>query len=227
MLAKLFFVLVAILPISAIAQPTKPTMLGQYAYLEITPEHEGSLLSLPCCVAMVLNFYRVDSSRWTAKRVDVELGLQYDATGRSVWTGKHLASDDPDLFNGTSFKDIQDGIKKMGYAWDRWDWPDDTAGFRNAINAVELSLDDGKPVVVGEAVHYTNRQGKVKEAHLALLAFGYDEKAGELIVMDPTMQFPGKRHIPFGELKNLWDWGGHYRALFTAAAGKIPTGHKE
>ena len=209
------------------AQPTKPIQSGQHAYLEIRPEYEGALLTFPTCVAMTLNFYGMDTSQWTAKRVDLELGLHYDEMGKSIYTGKQLEGDEADYFNGTSFKDIQGGIKKMGYTWDKWQWPDDNAGFRNALNAIEQSLDRRNPVIIGEAVHFSNKKGKMKDIHKALLAFGYDEKVGELFVMSPTMQFPGKRHIPFDELKHIWDWDGHYRALFTAPVGKLPTGHKE
>jgi hypothetical protein len=209
------------------AQPSKPIVPGQYAYLEIRPEVEGTLLTLPTCVAMALNFYNTDTSQWTAKRVDVDMGLHYDEMGTSIYTGKHLGGDAADDFNGTSLKDIQDGMKKMGYTWDRWYWPDDSAGFRNALNAIEQSLDNRNPVIIGEVIQYTARRGRVKLIHQALLAFGYDEQSDELLVMDPRMQFPGKRHIPFRELKKNWDWDGHYRGLFTAAPGKLPTGHKD
>jgi hypothetical protein len=211
---------------SAAAQPTKPIAPGQYGYLEIMDEQESTLVSLPTCIAMTLNFYGADS-QWTAVRVGSALGLNFDVQGRSSRTSsgvlKRLANENTDLFNGISFEQIQTGIKKIGYTWDRWQWPDDTAGFQHAINAIKQSLDARKPVIIDELIQYA---GWTKN-HQALLAFGYDENAGELLVMDPAMNFPGKRHIPFSELKNIWSNKGYYHALFTAPKGAFPAGHTQ
>ena len=206
------------------AQPTKPIVPGQYGYLEIMAEHESSFLSLPTSIAMALNFYGADS-QWTAIRVGSAMGLNFDVQSRSSGMVKRLASENTDLFNGISFEQIQDGMKKIGYTWDRWQWPDDTTGFRNAINAIEQSLDARKPVIIDELIQYASRNVGRTASHQALLAYGYDEKAGELLVMDPTVSFPGKRHIPFSELKNMWAIKGYYHALFTAPLGAFPAGH--
>jgi Peptidase_C39 like family len=208
------------------AQPTKPITPGQYAYLEIMDEHESTLLGLPTCVAMTLNFFGADS-QWTAMRVGSAMGLNFDAERKSSGMVKRMGNENTDLFNGISFEQIQTGIKKMGYTWDRWDWPDDSAGFRHALDAIEQSLDARNPVLIDELIQYPSKSLGRREGHQALLAFGYDEKAGELLVMDPAASFPGKRHIPFDELRTIWHRGGHYNALFTAPAGKLPTGHKE
>jgi hypothetical protein len=208
------------------AQPTKPIVPGQYGYLEIMDEQENTLVGLPTCIAMTLNFYGADS-QWTAVRVGSAMGLNFDAQRKSSGMLKRLSSENTDLFNGISFEQIQTGIKKMGYTWDRWQWPDDTAGFRHAINAIEQSLDARKPVIIDELIQHPSRNVGRTESHQALLAFGYDEKAGELLVMDPAMNFPGKRHIPFNELKNIWDNGGYYHALFTAPKGAFPAGHTQ
>ncbi|HET6402279.1 MAG TPA: C39 family peptidase [Candidatus Kapabacteria bacterium] len=207
----------------ATAQPAKPSARGEYAYLEILHEHQSPDLCLPTCVAMALNYYGDEKSQWTIKR---------------------LSNEDKDIFSGTSFEEIQQGLKPLGYTWDRWLWPGDSVGFVNAIHAVEQSLDEGKPVILeilhhvlpqqpggnglpGRRRFYNHRSHVVGVGH-ALLAFGYDAQAQELFVMDPAMQFPGKRHLSFDELQTLWCYfDGRFHALFTAAAGKLPTGHKE
>jgi hypothetical protein len=208
------------------AQPTKPIVAGQYGYLEIMAEHESALQSLPTSIAMALNFYGADS-QWTAVRVGSALGLNFDVQGKSSGMLNRLANNNAVLFNGISFEQIQVGIKKIGYTWDRWQWPDDSTGFRNAINAIEQSLDARKPVIIDELIQYPSRNVGRTESHQALLAFGYDEKAGELLVMDPVMNFPGKRHIPFSELRNIWGIKGYYHTLFTAPVGAFPAGHTQ
>jgi Peptidase_C39 like family len=209
------------------AQPTKPIVPGQYGYFEIRAEHESPDLSLPACVAMAMNFYTADSSQWTAKGLAVALGMHSYSEVESPRRGRRVQSNSNDLFYGISFDEIQAGIKKMGYTWDRWQWPADSIGFENGIDAIEQSIDARKPVILDEVLQYFNRRGDRWTVHQALLVFGYDEKAGELIVMDPTVKFPGKRHIPFDELKTIWHRGAHFHALFTAPPGVLPTGHRE
>ncbi len=213
---------------TAAAQPTKPIVAGQYGYLEIMDEQESTLLSLPACIAMTLNFYGADS-QWTAVRVGSALGLNFDVQGRGRSSGmvKRLASYNPDLFNGISLEQIQEGMKKMGYTWDRWQWPDDSTGFRNAINAIKQSINLQKPVIIDELIQYASNNVGRTGNHQALLAFGYDEKEGELLVMDPAIKFPGKRHIPLSELKDMWHIKGYYHALFTAPKGAFPAGHTQ
>jgi hypothetical protein len=223
---KLFILVVVAIPIASVAQPTKPIVPGQYGYLKIMAEHESADLSLPACVAMAMNFYGADS-QWTAIRVGSAMGLHYYSEGESPRRGKRVPGDPTELFYGISFDQIQAGVKKIGYTWDRWQWPADSTGFRNAINAIEQSVDAGKPVIIDEMIKYSGRRGGWWYVHQALLAYGYDEKAGELLVMDPTVQFPGKRHIPFDELKDIWRRGWHYHGLFTAAPGALPAGHTE
>ncbi|HZK76525.1 MAG TPA: C39 family peptidase [Candidatus Kapabacteria bacterium] len=204
----------------ATAQPTKPIQRGEYAYLEIMHERQSPDLCLPTCVAMAMNYY---------------------GTAKSQWTVKRLSNEHKDLFSGTTLEEICQGIKPLGYTWDRWQWPGDSNGFLNAIHAVEQSLDNGKPVVLeilqhvlpqqpngnglpGRRRFYRNRSHVMGVGH-ALLAFGYDTSSQELFVMDPAMDFPGKRYLSFDELRELWSRDDHYHALFTARLGEMPEGH--
>ena len=188
--------------LSASAQQTKPTMRGQYAYLEIMHEHQRPNLCLPTCVAMTMNYY---------------------GDGKTQYTLKRLSNEHKDIFSGTSFEEIQDGIKKIGYTWDRWKWHNDSAGFHNAIDAIEQSLDYGKPVIVSIKVPLVEYR---RNRYHALLAFGYDAKEHEIFILDPARQFPGKRHITFDELREMWDEDGALYGLFTARMGEMPTGHR-
>jgi hypothetical protein len=167
------------------------------------------------------------------------MAMNFYGDGKSQWTVKRLSNEHKDIFSGTTLEEIRQGIKPLGYTWDRWQWRSNTKdGFDNAIHALELSLDDGKPVILAVDVLFfgttPDREaipsfGKKRPLHVghALLAYGYDSNEKEVFVMDPAMQFPGKRHIPFDELKDMWRQGGWYHALFTAPAGKLPTGHKD
>ncbi len=200
------------------AQPTKPIERGQYAYLEIMHEHQSPDLCLPTCVAMAMNFYGEDKSQWTIKR---------------------LSNEHKDIFSGTSFEEIQKCIKPLGYTWDRWQWPGNGTGFDHAMDAIEKSLDNGKPVILEVKVQFFSRTPdyiqtpafgtkRAQHAGHALLVFGYDKDAKQVLVMDPAMQFPGKRYIPFDELRSMWRYfDGRYHALFTAKSGDIPMGHTE
>jgi hypothetical protein len=215
---KACILIVAAIPIASVAQPTKPIERGQYAYLQIAHEQQSPDLCLPTCVAMAMNFY---------------------GDGKSQWTVKRLSNEHKDLFSGTSFEEIQHGIKPLGYTWDRWRWPGDTMGFRHAINALEQSLDGGKPVIIEVKVQFVSSTpdwvlqpgfglNRPQQAGHALIAFGYDNEAKQIFVMDPAMPFPGKRYIPFSELQAMWLYfDGRYNGLFTAKAGDLPTGHKQ
>ena len=183
------------------AQPMKTPERGKYACLEIMHEQQSPDLCLPTCVAMVMNYY---------------------GDGKSQYTVKRLSNDHKDLFSGTTFEEIQDGIKKIGYTWDRWQWHNDNSGFHNAINAIEQSLDDGKPVIVSIKVPLVEYRRKV---YHALLAFGYDEREGKIFILDPARPEPGKRFMTFDELREMWNEDGVLYALFTAPPGKMPTGH--
>jgi hypothetical protein len=201
---------------SSEAQPTKPIQRGEYAYLDIMHEQQSPDLCLPTCVSMAMNFY---------------------GEGKSQWTVKRLSNEHKALFSGTSFEEIQHGIKPLGYTWDRWQWHGDSIGFRHAVSAVEQSLDNGKPVIFEVRVQffagtpdYVNTpsfgSSRSQQAGHALLAFGYDNKAKQIFVMDPAMPFPGKRYISFDELQSMWRYfDGFYHGLFTAKAGDLPAGH--
>jgi ABC-type bacteriocin/lantibiotic exporter with double-glycine peptidase domain len=203
MLIKTFLILTAAISISAMPEPTKTPERGKYAYLEIMHEQQSPDLCLPTCVAMVLNYY---------------------GDGKSQYTIKRLSNEHKDLFSATGLDEIRDGIKKIGYTWDRWRWPGDSTGVYNGIDAIEQSLDDGRPVIVSIKVTIPNYHRKV--AH-AIIAFGYDASEREIFFMDPAKDFPGKRHISFEEFRDLWNEDGSCWALFTAPHGEMPTGHRK
>lgn len=165
------------------------------------------------------------------------MALRYYGGDESQWTIKTLAKDHRDIFSSTTFQAVQQAVQSLGYTWDRWRWVDDSMGFANAIRAVEQSLDDRKPVILG-VVHsvlpgeplWTHSRVSRHQSHVvrrahALLAFGYDSRSQELFLLDPAEQFPGKRHMPFKELREIWDRNGQLYAMFTAPKGELPDGH--
>ncbi len=174
----------------------------KYAYLKILHLQQSPDLCLPTCVAMLLNYYGDEKTQWTIKR---------------------LSNENKDIFSATSFEEIQNGMKPLGYTWDRWQWPADSIGFLNAIDAVEQSLDAGKPVILSVNVAVPAYVHKAY-AH-ALLVFGYDAEEREVFLMDPARPFPGKRHVSFDELREIWREGRSFYSLFTAPAGEVPVGH--
>ncbi len=150
------------------------------------------------------------------------MAMNYYGDGKSQWTVKRLSNEHKDLFSTTTFVEVQEGIKKIGYTWDRWRWHDDSAGFHNAISAIEQSLDDKRPVIVSIKVP------RITNTHTwyhAMLVFGYDEKEGKIFILDPARPDRGKRIMTFNELREMWDENGVLQTLFTAKAGEMPTGH--
>jgi ABC-type bacteriocin/lantibiotic exporter with double-glycine peptidase domain len=187
---------------SVSAQPRRSSEPGKYAYLEIRHEHQSPDLCLPTCIAMALDYFGEDHSQWTVKR---------------------LANEHADLYSGTRFEEVQEAVANLGYTWDRWVWRTNEEGFTNALRAVEQSLDDENPVIIGVASPRYNPAEPLR-GH-ALLVYGYDEEQQEIMVMDPARQFPGKRYISFEDLRQMWKRGRRYEAMFTAPLGKLPTGH--
>ncbi len=196
-----FFVLTATISV-ATAQPTKEIVRGRYAYIEIAHEEQSPDLCLPTCVAMALNYY---------------------GAGKSQWTIKRLSNEHKDLFSGTSLEEVQQGIKPLGYTWDRWRWRADSMGFVNGLDAIKQSLDRGKPVIIG--IHVERDVADHRRLGHALLAFGYDAEEREIMFMDPAQTFPGKRHVSYDHFREMWNQGGQRLALFTAAEGDLPVGH--
>ncbi|HEY3876019.1 MAG TPA: C39 family peptidase [Candidatus Kapabacteria bacterium] len=186
---------------ASLSQPSRPNERGKYAYLEIMHESQSPDLCLPTCVAMAMNYY---------------------GDGKTQWTLKRLSNEHKDLFSTTTFEEVQSGIKKIGYTWDRWRWHNDSAGFHNAISALQQSLDDKRPVIVSIKVPVPNNR---LELYHAMLVFGYDQEKGKIFILDPARPFPGKRIMTFDELRQMWNENGILYCMFTAKGGDVPTGH--
>ncbi|WP_442510126.1 transglutaminase domain-containing protein [Novipirellula sp. SH528] len=101
---------------------------------------------------------------------------------------------DPD-FPGTYFKDLVDGLEKLGVVWTRQHFKTDASGFAEGLAVIEKSLREGRPVLVDTFVP--------PDGHTVVIN-GLDPNRQLISIVDPFIAAPGLRSVTYAEFEQLW-----------------------
>ncbi|EMI18728.1 transglutaminase domain protein [Rhodopirellula maiorica SM1] len=114
-------------------------------------------------------------------------------------------------FSGTYFKDLVDGLEKMGVVWTRQHFATDADGFAAGMAVIEKSLREGRPVIVDTYVP--------PGGHTVVIN-GFDPNRKLISIVDPLMAAPGLRSITYAEFERSW------RSVISDVRGCILTAPK-
>jgi TPR repeat protein len=98
---------------------------------------------------------------------------------------------------GTDWAEMVDVLDYHGLTADLRTWPDTDEGFEDGMQVVQRELDAGRVVVV-DVTWSGSTSGHT------MLASGYDNEAGLLILHDPALPHPGIRLMPYSEWRSIW-----------------------
>lgn len=137
-------------------------------------------LCVPTSASMILAHMGADHDKWELKAL---------AEGH-----KPMANRNSDF---TYYKDMQKGLRTLGYNWRIRNYKGTAAGFRQGMRDIKTSLRKGRPVMID--VH-------LREGHTFVVA-GYDDEKQLIYIRDPLLRSSQMRVLSYRTL--LEDWHNH------------------
>jgi hypothetical protein len=143
-------------------------------FLRVSHQRQDVNLCVPTSAAMILAYYGEE---------------------REPAYLKSLATPPESTFAGTYFKDMVNGVGKLGYSWRLECFSPDQEGFRAGVPKLKKAVFEGHPVMVGM---YEPPIG-----HTVVMV-GYDEASKELSFIDPYHDSPGLRTMDEDDFRIFW-----------------------
>lgn len=153
----------------------KPTVQGEYAYIQVMHKKQGPKMCVPTSASMILAYYG-----------DKNITPQ---------TLKQLSTPINSDFEGTYLRDLINGVKSFGYDWELRVFPVDSAGFENGFREIRQTLDRGNPILLSTSFPPVGH---------TLVMVGYDTTRKEVFLVDPDMEAPGRRTLTYAKFKMMW-----------------------
>jgi hypothetical protein len=122
-----------------------------------------------------------------------------------------------DDFTITYFRDLDRGLKALGYDWREVTYPVTHEGFLRGLSRLETETLAGHPVLVDVTLN-------PRESHTFVVA-GVDRANGIILAVDPNTPAPGRRRMTFEALEASWNESANgldFRSLVTTRP-KTPT----
>lgn len=172
----------------------------RHVVLPIPHLRQEDWLCVPTAAAMVLAAFGKSHSPRELKALS--RGLAYDPAAPF--------SD----FSITLFRDLAAGLARLGQDWREASYRTDRAGFRQGLAALQASLRQGRPALVDTGLF---------GGHTVVVA-GFDDVRRCLWVVDPHLDAPGWRALPYPVVEQVWhsrDAGFDGRGALFPQSGRI------
>ena len=158
-----------------------PALSRQRVFLSVPHIRQERNLCVPTAAAMVLSYF--GDAREPRELKVLSRGRAYDP-------------DAPfDDFTRTWWRDLNTGLRTLGYRWHETLYPDDTAGFYEGLEAIRVSLQRELPVLVDVALYGSH----------TFLIVGYDDERETVFINDPNVPSPGLRILSYRQLESIWN----------------------
>lgn len=138
-------------------------------------------LCVPTSAAMVLSYFGDPHSPRELKVLS--RGNRFDPSARF------------DDFTITWYRDLDRGLRTLGYSWRAQRFPNTARGFQQGLEAMRASLRKKNPVLVDVALYGT---------HTFVIA-GFDDAAKRVFIRDPNLPTPGLRILTYEQLESIWN----------------------
>ncbi len=174
---------------------------GASAWIPLKHQSQDKMLCACASASMVVTHYGGNHNQYEIK--ELSKGKKYDP--KAPFTD----------FTPTAFVDLMKGLKSIGYDWHHGGFDNNHKGFVKGLEAIEKSLDDGRPVLVDTATG--------KPSHVITVA-GYDKAKKEVYCINTVLAAPGIQPFSYKEFEKVWNSRGFdsdaRNAVFTARKGK-------
>lgn len=154
------------------------------AYIELSHQQQETNLCVPTSASMVLQ-----RSGTTISPREIKM-LSSNKRQR-----RNQEFDD---FTATMFSDLIAGLSKVGVRWEQRTYRNHKYGFRDGLEELKVSLDDGWPVLADTSLYGGH----------TFVVVGYDEAKQQIIAVDPAIPAPGLRAISYDDFEDIWNSRG-------------------
>jgi hypothetical protein len=166
-----------------------PNRPGQSAWIPLRHQQQERNLCVPTAAAIVLEYLGETLSPREIKALSL---------GKTYKPGDRFTD-----FSITLFRDLNAGLARRGYQWHEGDFPNNAAGLKNGLAAIQRHLDTGLPVLIDTTFG---------TGHTIVIA-GYSIPQQCLFAIDPGRSSRGLRVLGFRELDRIWNSRGvHFNA---------------
>jgi TPR repeat protein len=158
---------------------SRPAEPGRFRFLAVDPQIQGLNLCAPTAAAIALSAYGAKVDPFAIK-------LRCKASPPGT---------------GTAWDQLIPAVSTFGAEWRLEEFDVTDEGFSEGLRRVKLELDAGRPVLLD--IRKPEASGTGEGAH-TVVAIGYEEAQGVLIVQNPAELLPGVERYPYDEFKRRW-----------------------
>lgn len=158
----------------------QPVRSARAVLLPVPHQRQEDWLCVPTAASMVLAWRGEQRSPRELKQLS--RGLPYDP--QAPFTDHTL----------TFFRDLLQGLKTLGHDWQEVSFRTDRAGFQQGLETIRQQLQQDCPVLVDTSLF---------GGHTLVVA-GFDDTRQQLWMVDPHVDAPGWRVLPYLAFETVW-----------------------
>jgi uncharacterized protein YvpB len=165
-----------------VARPTN--VIGRSGYIPLIHQRQEPNLCVPTSASMVLRYYGSSASPREIKTLS--RGLPFDP------------SKPFNDYTMTYFKDLIQGVGRLGYTWQLRGYANTDAGVASGLSDIRQAIDRGNPVLIDTTLYGGH----------TFAVTGYDESNQTLYGIDPNISSDLMRVLRYSDVAKIWNSSG-------------------